>query len=50
MFISVLACHILHAIEYRLCQFNDNRLWATIRDILLTHQRLTIEYNVKDQG
>ena len=50
MFISVLAYHILHTIEYRLRQCGDNRSWATIRDILSTHQRLTIEYNVKDQG
>jgi len=50
MFISVLAYHILHTIEYRLRQSGDNRSWATIRDILSTHQRLTIEYNVKDQG
>lgn len=49
MFISVLAYHILHTIEYRLRQCGDNRSWATIRDILATHQRLTIEYNVKDQ-
>jgi len=50
MFISVLAYHILHTIEYRLRQYNDNRSWATIRDILSTHQWLTIEYNIKDQG
>jgi len=50
MFISVLAYHILHTIEYRLRQYDDNRSWATIRDILSTHQRLTIEYNAKDEG
>ncbi len=50
MFISVLAYHILHAIEYRLGQKNkDHRLWSTIRQVLSTHQRLTIEYNVKEQ-
>ena len=50
MFISVLAYHILHTIEYKLRQSGDHRSWATIRDILSTHQRLTIEYNVKEQG
>ncbi|MDD2390746.1 MAG: hypothetical protein PHP23_13560 [Desulfobacterales bacterium] len=50
MFISVLAYHILHIIEYRLHQCGDHRLWATIREILSTHQRLTIEYNVKEQN
>ncbi|MDY6974094.1 MAG: hypothetical protein SV775_17535 [Thermodesulfobacteriota bacterium] len=49
MFISVLACHILHSIEFRLRQHRDRRSWATIRDILPTHQRLTIEYDVKEQ-
>lgn len=50
MFISVLAYHILHTIEYKLRQCSDHRSWATIRDILSTHQRLTIEYNVKEQN
>lgn len=50
MFISVLAYHILHTIEYKLRLCGDHRSWATIADILSTHQRLTIEYNVKEQG
>lgn len=50
LFISVLAYHILHVIEYKLGQAKDHRSWATIRDILSTHQRVTIEYNVKDQN
>lgn len=50
MFISVLSYHILHTIEYRMRQCDDHRRWATICDILSTHQRLTIEYNVKEQG
>ena len=49
MFISVLAYHILHTIEYKLRQCGDHRLWATIREVLSTHQRLTITYNVKEQ-
>jgi transposase len=50
MFISVLAYHILHAIEYKLGLSGDHRLWSTLRKILATHQRLTIEYNVKEQN
>lgn len=49
MFISVLAYHILHTIEYKLRLCGDHRSWTSIRDILSTHQRLTIEYNVKEQ-
>ncbi len=47
LFISVLAYHILHTIEYKLRQHGENRCWASIRESLSTHQRLTIEYNVK---
>jgi transposase len=50
MFISVLAYHVLHVIEHKLHQCGDHRTWATIREILSTHQRLTIEYNVKEHG
>lgn len=50
MFISVLAYHILHTIEHKLRLCGDHRSWATIRDILSTHQRLTIEYNVKEHN
>ena len=49
MFISVLAYHILHVIEQKLRSHGDHRSWDTIRDILSTHQRLTIEYDVKEQ-
>jgi transposase len=49
MFISVLAYHILHGIEYKLRQTGDHRSWATVRDVLSTHQRLTVEYDVKEQ-
>jgi transposase len=47
LFISVLAYHILHTIEYKLRQHGENRCWASIRESVSTHQRLTIEYNVK---
>ena len=49
MFILVLAYHILAAIEYRLRQGGDHRSWANPKKILSTHQRLTIEYNAKEQ-
>ena len=49
LFISVLAYHILHIIEHRLRQQGDHRCWQTICRNLSTHQRLTIEYNVKEQ-
>ena len=49
LFISVLAYHILHTIEHKLRLGGDHRSWATIRDMLSTHQRLTVEYNVKEQ-
>ncbi len=50
IFISVLAYHILHTIEYKLRQHGEKRSWASIRESLSTHQRLTIEYNVKNQN
>lgn len=49
LFISVLAYHLLHTIEHKLRLCGDHRSWATIGDILSTHQRLTVEYNVKEQ-
>jgi len=52
IFISVLAYHIIHAIEYRLNQIGDTRNWQTIRETLTTHCRLTIEcteYNSKNK-
>jgi len=48
MFISVLAYHLLHIIEYRLREKGDHRSWGTIRNVLKTHERLTIGYKVKD--
>jgi transposase len=47
MFISVIAYHILHIIEYRLRINNDHRKWATIRNILSTHTRLTLSFGEK---
>jgi len=51
MFISVLAYHILHIIEYRLRMNNDHRKWATIRNVLSTHNRITLSFQEKtDDG
>jgi len=50
MFISVIAYHFLQIIECRLRQHGDTRKWATIRDILKTHQRLTIFFQSKNQN
>jgi transposase len=47
MFISVLAYHILNIIEFKLRKTGDHRSWDTIKSALSTHQRLTIEYDVK---
>ena len=49
MFISVLAYHLLHIIEYRLRQKGDHRSWHTIRNVLKTHERLTIGYKQKEE-
>lgn len=45
LFISVLAYHILHAIEWGSRRHGDNRFWSSIRDELSTHQRLTVEFD-----
>jgi len=42
LFITVLAYHILSAIERRLVQHNDTRQWRTIREVLSTHARVTV--------
>jgi len=49
MFISVLAYHILHIIEYRLSMSGDHRKWSTIRNLLSTHQRVTMAFRMKDE-
>ena len=50
MFISVLAYHILHIIEYRLRMNNDQRKWDTIRNVLSTHTRLSISFQEKTEN
>jgi transposase len=42
LFITVLAYHILSAIERRLAFHNDTRQWQTLRGVLSTHTRITI--------
>lgn len=45
LFISVLAYHILHAVEWESRRHGDNRFWSSLRDELSTHQRLTVEFD-----
>ena len=47
MFISVVAYHLLHAIESRLRAAGDRRKWPTVCNVLKTHERMTIGYRVK---
>lgn len=49
MFISVIAYHILHIIEYKLKQKGDTRSWNTIKKVLSTHERTTILYKTKEE-
>ena len=48
IFISLLAYHLVHAIERRLQENGDHRSWPTIRDLLTTHQMVTIVHHCKD--
>ena len=50
MFISVLAYHILHIIEHRLRINNDHRKWVTIRNVLSTHDRLTLSFQEQTES
>lgn len=42
IFISVLAYHLLHAIEHTLREKGETRSWNTIKQILQTHQVVTV--------
>jgi len=42
IFISVLAYHLLHSIEENLKQKGDCRSWKTIREVLSSHTRVTV--------
>jgi transposase len=48
IFISLLAYHLLHAIERQLQEHGDTRSWQTINDILSTHVVVTITYQATD--
>jgi transposase len=48
IFITVLAYHLLHWIEFSLQQRNDMRNWVTIRRLLQTHAYTTIVLPSKD--
>ena len=50
MFISVLAYHLMHAIEHKLRLSGDRRSWRKVKNILSTHERITIEYKTKEDG
>ena len=44
IFITVLAYHLLHWVEYMLQSSGDRRSWPTIRRLLQTHSYTTIVY------
>jgi len=48
VFISILAYHLLHAIEQMLLAHGDHRSWPTLNEELETHRMLTI--SVKDSA
>ena len=48
IFISLLAYHLLHTIERRLQENGEHRSWPTVRDLLSTHQMVTIVHQCTD--
>jgi transposase len=42
IFITILAYHLLHAIEFTLCKKNDHTSWPTIKRVLSSHTYSTI--------
>jgi transposase len=50
LFISVIAYHIVHMIEYKLKEQNDTRSWWTIRKLLQSHQTMIMQYNELTDG
>ncbi len=42
LFIAVLACHLLSAVELTVRQDNDKKRWSTIKEQLTSHYRATI--------
>lgn len=49
LFISVLAYHILNIVEHRLKAAGIHSSWASVRDLMRTHERITISFNMKDE-
>lgn len=49
MFISVVAYHILHAIEYKLKKTGDRRTWETVKNELRSHARVTVGLDYKEE-
>lgn len=51
LFISVLAYHILNIVEYRLRAAGIKLSWASVRDIMKTHERITVSFKTRaDEG
>ncbi len=50
MFISVLAYHVLHTIEFKLRQKDDYRQWSTIRDVLSSHTMASVTFDVMHEN
>jgi len=48
LFITVLAYHLVHAIQYRLSHTGINDSWTTLRNILLPHNRVTVSMQCKN--
>lgn len=49
LFISVLAYHILNIVEYRLRAAGIHLSWASVRDIMETHERITISFMTRTE-
>lgn len=50
IFISIMAYHLINAIEYKMRMQKDFRTWDTIREIMKTHAAITISYIFKDKN
>jgi len=48
LFITVLAYHLVHTIRYRLSHTGIHDSWATLRNILLPHNRATVSMRCKN--
>jgi len=48
LFITVLAYHLVHAIRYRLSHTGIHDSWTTLRNSLLTHNRVTVSMQCRN--